>query len=88
MATIKLVREVRQVKRDISVTGFELAVVFDVVPDVGEEPFQIVIPRRLLESGEVTAVHKGEQIAVNTTAITGRPTMEPKRAPAEPRLGS
>jgi hypothetical protein len=54
MVTIKIVRVVRPTKlRDISVTGLELAVVFEVAPGVGEEPFQIVIPTRLIDNGEV-----------------------------------
>ena len=54
-ATLKLIQATKPVKpkRDISVTGHELALVFKVATDAGEKPFQIVIPTRLVANGEV-----------------------------------
>ncbi len=56
VTAIRIVKQVGPFKRDFSVpsSGLELAVAFEVAANAGiEEPFQIVIPLRLLDNGEV-----------------------------------
>ena len=56
VTAIRIVEKVGPFKRDFSVpsSGLELAVAFEVAANAGiEKPFQIVIPLRLLDNGEV-----------------------------------